>query len=145
MTVTITYSYTKLSSLGEPNRSRKRLLKACTAFCKANGLALASTLQAKPQSGRSTPGRAIDEFMEMIETGRIPAGSVLIVESFDRVTPDGAQAAFITFTNILKAHVDIVTLADGQWYSWDTFKQQSRWARFLFSISVGSTRRRSCD
>jgi DNA invertase Pin-like site-specific DNA recombinase len=47
----------------------------------------------------------------------VPKGSVLIVESLDRLSRDGATSAFTQFAGILEKGVTIVTLMDGQTYT----------------------------
>ena len=50
-------------------------------------------------------------FLGAIENGTVPSGSVLIVESLDRLSRDKLDPAYELFRRILRSGVDIVTLS----------------------------------
>ncbi|PXA04638.1 hypothetical protein DDZ13_05550 [Coraliomargarita sinensis] len=54
------------------------------------------------------------------EEGKIPNGTILIVESLDRVSRQSPLDALDIFKRFLKAGMEIHTLMDGQVYTWET-------------------------
>jgi len=58
-------------------------------------------------------------FLDLVRKGKIEPGTVLIVESLDRLSRDNVLYLVPTFVDIIKAGIDIVTLIDGQRYSRD--------------------------
>ena len=58
-------------------------------------------------------------FLDLVRKGKIEPGTVLIVESLDRLSRDNVLYLVPTFVDIIKAGIDIVTLIDGQRYSKD--------------------------
>lgn len=60
---------------------------------------------------RENPDRnALAVFLQLVEQGRIPRGSFLVVESLDRLTREHIQPALLLFLNLLQAGVRIVQL-----------------------------------
>ncbi|HDZ2871267.1 TPA: recombinase family protein, partial [Klebsiella pneumoniae] len=67
-------------------------------------------------SGANAKSGAFGEFLAAVESGVIEAGSVLLVESLDRVSRQDIDTARERLRKILLAGVDVVTLADNSWY-----------------------------
>ncbi|CAI1046459.1 Resolvase, N terminal domain [Serratia fonticola] len=67
-------------------------------------------------SGANAKSGAFGEFLAAVESGAIQAGSVLLVESLDRVSRQDIDTARERLRKILLAGVDVVTLADNSWY-----------------------------
>lgn len=66
---------------------------------------------------------ALGKFLTAIKDGKVPRGSVLLVESMDRLSRASVKDAQVLFMQILQAGVDIVTLADEKRYSWETLDE----------------------
>lgn len=79
---------------------------------------------------------ALGQFLRLVEEGRIPKGSYLLVESLDRLSRDKVMDALAIFLNILKAEIIIVTLADDQVYSQE--KSNENWSSLIMSIVIMS-------
>lgn len=79
---------------------------------------------------------ALGQFLLLVEEGRIPKGSYLLVESLDRLSRDKVMDALTIFLNILKAGITIVTLADDQVYSYE--KVNENWTSLMMSIVIMS-------
>jgi DNA invertase Pin-like site-specific DNA recombinase len=60
---------------------------------------------------------ALGGFLKLVEAGKIPKQTVLIVENLDRLSRAKILDAMHVFTGIIKCGVDIVTTMDGKWYS----------------------------
>ena len=58
--------------------------------------------------------------MVAVETGRVPRGSVLIVEAIDRLTREHLLDAFDMISSIIRGGVEIHTIEDGAIYSWES-------------------------
>jgi len=71
-------------------------------------------------TGKNVTDGALGQFISMCQGGKIEKGSVLIVESLDRITRQRPLDAFNIFTNILRHGVEIVTLTDRKHYTEDS-------------------------
>lgn len=115
------YSYTRFSSLRqEGNDSVRRQTAATREWCKANKVELVedfADLGVSAFRGKNADAGALSAFMRLAEGGRIPKGSLLIVESLDRITRSEITKAVTLFLRIIGAGVEIVTLADNQRYN----------------------------
>lgn len=67
--------------------------------------------------GRNLKEGALAGFLEAVRTGRVCAGSLLIVESLDRLSRDQIRPALQLFLSILDAGVSIVTLSPEREYA----------------------------
>lgn len=105
------YAYIRLSSapqtLGDGER---RQLRAAKDFAKRQGLAIDETLHdlgvSAFRSGNSRAG-ALKSFLQLVEVGTVPRGSMLIVESLDRLTRDKAGDALNLLLALTKAGIRI--------------------------------------
>lgn len=61
-------------------------------------------------------------FLEFVKQGRVPKGSVLLVESLDRLSRESVLTAFKQFQEILDAGIKIVTLSDKMEYTKEGFE-----------------------
>lgn len=73
-------------------------------------------------SGANAKSGDFGEFLTAVEKGYIEQGSVLLVESLDRVSRQDIDAAGEQLRNILRAGVEVVTLVDNSWYTKDSLK-----------------------
>lgn len=62
-------------------------------------------------------------FFEAIQTGKVAAGSTLLVESLDRLSRDQITSALTQFLNIINAGITVVTLMDKMTYNRETINQ----------------------
>ncbi|BBT70651.1 recombinase family protein [Klebsiella sp. WP8-S18-ESBL-06] len=73
-------------------------------------------------SGANAKSGDFAEFLAAVEKGYIEPGSVLLVESLDRVSRQDIDAAGEQLRKILRAGVDVVTLVDSSWYTKESLK-----------------------
>lgn len=73
-------------------------------------------------SGKNAISGDFGEFLSAVEQGFIEEGSVLLVESLDRVSRQDIDAAGEQLRKILRAGIDVVTLVDGSWYTKKSLK-----------------------
>ena len=63
-------------------------------------------------------------FQEAVRAGLVPQGSVLLVESLDRISRDDALIAQSILTQIILSGVSVVTLLDEKLYSLETYRAE---------------------
>ncbi|QMR63793.1 recombinase family protein [Klebsiella grimontii] len=73
-------------------------------------------------SGANAKSGAFSEFLAAVESGYIEAGSVLLVESLDRVSRQDIDTAGEQLRKILRSGVEVVTLVDNEWYTKESLK-----------------------
>jgi len=117
----LAFSYLRMS---RPEQLRgdslRRQLEASRAYAAAHGLTLDESMQDLGISafrGKNRTEGTLAAFIEAIQGGRVPSGSVLIVENLDRLSREQVSTALNLFLTITGAGVTIVTLSDGQTYS----------------------------
>jgi len=117
------YSYIRISSKNQiKGGGVLRQLEATRAYAAEHGLVLDEELSDVGKSGfhgKHVAGGALGGFLEVVKSGRIPKGSVLIVESLDRLSRERVLTAQAQLISILAAGIDVVTLIDRQRYSPD--------------------------
>lgn len=136
------YSYIRFSSVKQQKGdSVERQTKLSENYAAKHGLELDTELN-MCDLGLSAYDRsnlnkgALGQFLLLVEEGRIPQGSFLLVESLDRLSRDKVMDALSIFMNILKAGIIIVTLADDQVYSQE--RSNENWASLIMSIVIMS-------
>ena len=70
-------------------------------------------------SGRNITDGALGAFLKEVEAGRVVRGSYLLVEDIDRLSRLPVMQAYDVFRRIIGLGIVIVTLNDGQKYSWE--------------------------
>ncbi len=117
----LAYSYLRISTDNQRHGSGiERQMKAGAAWAEANGYELAETISDIGLSAyTSTHAKkgGFGRFLAAIETGQVPAGSILIVESLDRLSRAKVTEAFTQLVGLLKHGIKIVTLVDNQVYT----------------------------
>lgn len=122
------YSYIRFSSPEQANGdSFRRQRVAAENFCKQNGLELVSSeAYSFFDRGRSAyKGKHLDDtgqlgrFLGFVKDGTIEAGSLLIVESLDRLSREHVREALPRFLDLLKNDIQIYTVSDNKLYTKD--------------------------
>lgn len=117
------YSYLRFST---PEQSKgdsfRRQTEASRSYAKRHGLDLDESLSFKDLGvsafrGKNVQEGALGAFLKAVESGRVRKGSYLLVENLDRLSRDTVRKAFIQFTGILEAGVNVVTLMDQKAYT----------------------------
>jgi DNA invertase Pin-like site-specific DNA recombinase len=115
----IAYSYIRFSSREQAKGdSLRRQTEATEEWCKKNGVALdtSTTLHDLGKSAftgehRKNPDRhGLAAFLKLVEQGRVPRGSFLILENLDRLSREHIQPALLLALNLLQAGIRIVQL-----------------------------------
>jgi DNA invertase Pin-like site-specific DNA recombinase len=117
------YSYVRFSSRKQlKGDSLRRQLKLSSAWCKKHGYALDETLRLEDLGvsayrGRNVTDGAFAGFVEAVRGGRVPRGSVLLLESLDRLSRDQIGEALNLFMSLLRQGVEIVTFVPERRYT----------------------------
>ena len=115
------YSYIRFSTPEQARgRSAQRQIERTTAYCEEKGYILDSTLRDEGVSayrGRNRKEGALGGFMRAVDQGLIAPGSVLIIESLDRLSREKVRLSQAELLNLINRGIEIVTLLDRQAYS----------------------------
>jgi DNA invertase Pin-like site-specific DNA recombinase len=116
------YSLIRFSSWKQAHgESYRRQAEWSAAVCGRNGWHLDVSLRTdKPVSafrGKNRTKGALADFLEMTQVGRVAKGSILLIESLDRLSREETDEALMLFLGILKAGVEIVTKTPERQYT----------------------------
>lgn len=115
------YSYIRISSAAQAKGDgiRRQIAKS-RKWASDNGLDLDGEISDVGLSGfhgRHVSGGAFGGFISLIQKGDIEPGSVLIIESLDRISRENVLTALSQLIQILTAGIDVVTVTDKKRYS----------------------------
>jgi len=133
------YSYIRFSTKAQiEGDSENRQLEATKKFCKENDLILdeSTTLRdlgLSAYNGAHKTKGALKRFLQLVEKGNIEKGSVLIVESLDRLSREDVLTALGQFTDIIRAGIKLVTLYDNMTYDKESITKN--WTQLIISIT----------
>lgn len=142
-TMATAYSYIRFSSDRQQfGHSLQRQTELATAYCTANNLTLDTSLNLKDLGisafkGDNAATGALSVFLNCVESGKIEPGSILILESLDRLTRQHIKKALALFLNILSAGIAIVTLFDNKMYTDESTNEVSDIIYALIILSRG--------
>jgi DNA invertase Pin-like site-specific DNA recombinase len=116
------FSYIRFSSPEQAKGdSYRRQLSRTQEFCQKYDLLLSETrfedLGVSGWTGKNMERGALGDFLEAVKIGKIPKGSVLIVENFDRFSRLKPRVAYNKLAEIIELGVDVVTLEDGKFHT----------------------------
>jgi DNA invertase Pin-like site-specific DNA recombinase len=115
----VAYSYVRFS---HPDQARgdslRRQVDAAAEWCRRNDVRLDTSTtfrdlgrSAYTGTHRTNPDRhALAAFLKLVEAGKVPRGSLLIIENLDRLSREHIQPALLLALNLLQAGVRIVQL-----------------------------------
>lgn len=135
------YSYVRMSTRKQlRGDSLRRQLERSKAFADEHSLLLDDSLQdlgVSAWKGKNFKTGALGRFLSMVESGEIPKGSYLLIESLDRLSREAVPDALTLFMAIINAGIVIVTLGeDRQIYSRD--RLNGDWTKLIIGLAVMS-------
>lgn len=135
------YSYVRMSTHKQVRGdSLRRQLERSKAFADEHSLLLDDSLQdlgVSAWKGRNFRTGALGRFLAMVESGEIPKGSYLLIESLDRLSREAVPDALTLFMAIINAGIVIATLGeDRQIYSRD--RLNGDWTKLIIGLAVMS-------
>lgn len=120
--------------------SEERQVDAAKAYCERHGLTLDERSfvdrGVSAYTGANATKGELAEFLHLVREGRVPVGSALIIENVDRLSRLDPDEATELFCSIVKAGVDIVTLAPEQWYKRDNIHRLDIWIPLQVAIAL---------
>jgi len=122
------YSYIRFSNKKqELGDSLKRQLKLAEDYAQRNGLTLDTStyrdLGVSAFRGKNAATGNLKLFLDAVDSGAIEKGSLLLVESLDRLSRNDVDEALELFLSIIRRGITIVTLIDQQTFSTEKIKQ----------------------
>ncbi|EBF2934968.1 hypothetical protein FHH00_05085 [Salmonella enterica] len=115
------YAYIRMSTTEQAKGdSERRQLGLMERFLSENNAELVEPVfldRLSSFTGKNLKKGAIKDFLERVKQGQIPKGSVLVIESFDRISRQGGYIAHSVILDIIKNGVDIATLSPYKKYS----------------------------
>jgi len=96
--------------------SQRRQLELSEKWAAANGLKITerlSDLGVSAFKGRNATEGSLADFLRLVEAGKIPKGSYLLVEELDRLSRQAIEESLAMFLAIIRAGVILVTLNTG--------------------------------
>ena len=119
--MTVAYSYVRISTFEQSEGSGvERQLEKTRQYAEENGLILDTEMVDIGKSGfhgRHKKDGVFGEFIDLVKEGKIKRGSVLIVESLDRLSREKVIVAAGQLLSLLGEGIDVVTLQDRMRYS----------------------------
>lgn len=123
------YSYIRFST---PEQMRgdslRRQTEAAERYAALHGLELDDKLTFQDLGvsafrGTNEEDGHLGEFLALVESGDVPRGSFLLVESLDRLSRQRPRRAVKTLDRICEAGITVVTLGDGRVYTADALDE----------------------
>lgn len=137
MPETLVFSYRRFSSGRQAaGHSLQRQTESANRWCSEHGykldesLALAD-LGVSAYSGDNVSRGALSGFLAAVKSGRVPKGSVLLLESLDRLTRVAIPEAVGLLTAIVRSGVRVVSMLDGTEWNNETINDT---ASFMLSV-----------
>jgi DNA invertase Pin-like site-specific DNA recombinase len=130
----IAYSYIRFSSTAQADGdSLRRQTEGAESLCKRKGWTLDTAFSVKDLGVSAFRGRnaAVGNFrifLDAIKSGHVRPGSVLVVESFDRISRQGIDEGYDLIKSILKAGIRIATLSPEREFDKDATRSLSKGA-----------------
>jgi DNA invertase Pin-like site-specific DNA recombinase len=124
------YSYLRFSDPKQASgHSADRQLQYAKTWAVEHGLTLDETLTLRDEGlsayhQRHVKQGALGTFLVAVDEGRIPSGSVLIVEGLDRLSRAEPIQAQAQLAQIINAGITVVTASDGREYNREKLKAQ---------------------
>lgn len=131
-------SYIRFSTPDQiKGNSLKRQLRKGQEYAEKHGLVIDERFALKDLGISAFRGEhkrrgALGVFLRLVEDGEIPRGSVLLIESFDRLSREKMMESVDIFMRIVRKDIKIVTLIDGKTY--DKNSNSSDWISMLSII-----------
>lgn len=113
----VAYSYIRFSSPEQAKGdSLRRQTQKTAEWCERRGIHLDASLSLRDLGVSAFKGRhrddkkALGQFLKLVERGRIPKGSYLVIENLDRLSREDERKALRLWMDILDAGINIVQL-----------------------------------
>jgi DNA invertase Pin-like site-specific DNA recombinase len=113
----VAFSYVRFSSPEQAKGdSLRRQTQKTADWCQRHGVALDNSITLRDLGVSAFKGRhrddkyALGQFLKLVERGRVPKGSFLVIENLDRLSREDERKALRLWMDILDAGINIVQL-----------------------------------
>lgn len=135
------YSYIRFSSEKQASgASLERQLQKAQAYALKHKLTLDHSsyrdLGISAFKGKNATEGALAAFIEAADAGRIPKGSFLLVESFDRLSREKVMTALRLLQDLMARDIIVVTLEDEQVFSTESIDKN--WTQLIIAMAIMS-------
>lgn len=132
------FSYIRMSTKSQRHGdSRRRQLENSMEFAKKHKLNFVNTIEdigVSAYRGKNIKGGELGVFRQALLDGAIdPSNTVLLVESFDRLSRDNPLSAISELNKFLETGISVITIVDGEEYSLQTIEKKS----YKLQIAIG--------
>ncbi|MGT2465139.1 recombinase family protein [Mesorhizobium atlanticum] len=123
--------------------SRRRQLELSQRYAEKHGLELVEEFRLEDIGVSAFRGAnlsidsSLGRFLQMVRKSEVPAGSYLLLESLDRLSRQDVFTSLSLFTDLIKAGIRIVTLADDQVYT----SEKTDFSQLVVSLAIMSRAR----
>lgn len=93
--------------------------------------------------GKNTAVGQLGNFLALVDQGKIPKGTILVIEALDRFSRNDVMKAHNLFTSILLKGITIWTLADNQEYNSKSDMQKVMYSVMLFAAANEASKDKS--
>jgi DNA invertase Pin-like site-specific DNA recombinase len=133
LTDPVAYSYVRFSTPAQAEGdSLNRQTALAEAYCRRRGWTLSrdsyKDLGVSARKGKNALVGNLGEFLKAVRSGAVRPGSVLIVESIDRISRQGIDEGYDLIKSILKAGILLVTLSPEREFDVSATKSLSKGA-----------------
>lgn len=138
------YSYVRFSTPDQAKGdSKRRQLEMAESYASANGLELDESLTfhdlgVSAYKGKNFTEGRLGAFREAVRVGAVKEGSVLLVESLDRLSRQNFHSALSLLRDIVMSGVDVVTVTDGKRYGQKELEDPMSWLMAFFVFVRGN-------
>lgn len=145
------YSYLRCSTPEQMQGDTfRRQLSLAESYVAKRGWELDRTLKLHDMGVSAFRGRNLvvgnlGQFLEHVRTGEVQPGSVLLVESLDRLSRQEVATAQLAFLNLLSSGVNVVTLFDETEYSWESVNSGNGMVMLIVSLTIMSRAHEESD
>lgn len=136
----IAYSYVRFSTAEQlKGDSLRRQMELSKKYADRHGLEIDTSLTLRDLGISAFDSSNVERgslgiFLDAVRSGKVKPGSLLLVESLDRLSRAGVIKALPIFMELISAGITIVTLADGQEYSEQSV--EGNWTQLIISLTI---------
>lgn len=132
------FSYIRFSTPEQAKGdSLRRQLKLARVWCEERNLVLDETLRdlgVSAYTGSNRTTGALGSFLNLVETGKVPSGSILLVESLDRLSRETVLVAANSLIALVCKGITVVTLTDNREFSSERLNND--WTPLMMSLAT---------
>lgn len=135
------YSYNRFSTLEQRNdSSQRRQREFAEKIAEEHGLTINEVLVFSDHGKSASNNKGnFGAFLEAVEAGKVAKGSILIVESFDRLSRENAMRAQEDITALIEKDITIITSNDGSAYNKEVLgKEPSLLVSLISKLTLAS-------